>query len=753
MQRLSLTIQGTVQGVGFRPFVYRLAKELCLSGFVSNNLSGVLIEIEGIPSKLELFLERLVKEKPVIAEINSITQNILSIKADKDFLIFKSEHAGNRQVSIPPDIATCQSCLEEIFNKNDRRYNYPFTNCTNCGPRFSIIEKLPYDRSSTTMKDFLMCKDCKKEYINPLDRRFHAQPNACPNCGPELELWDSKGKVLAKKTLALDLVVKSIQEGKIVAIKNTGGFHLIVDAYNNSSVIELRRRKYREEKPFALLYPSLKLVEKHTQISDIEKKLLTSNISPIVLLKKREQVALLAKSVAPDNPYLGIMLANSPLQHLLMDKLKSPVVATSGNLAEEPICIDNLEAIKYLANIADFFLVHNRPIVQPIDDSIVQVVLEEEMVLRRARGYSNLLAGFQLIKPGILAVGGQLKNTVALSIENGIYLSQHIGDLHTEKAFNHFEKTIEKFTSIYNQDINLVVYDSHPEYLSAKYGKAFSEEKNIPSLSVQHHHSHALSCMLENNITENCLAVIWDGAGYGLDGKVWGGEFFKVKDKTFSKIAHLREFPLIGGEKAIKEPRRVALTLLYKVYGEEVFNFTDLPLLKSFTQNELTVFRQMLKQKNLLETSSIGRLFDALAAILNLVLKNNFEAQAAMKLEFLVNPTIKTSYHFALISKTSDSILVIDWQEMIKEVLSDLRKNINLSEIATKFHNALVKVIVEVAKQLSLEKVVLSGGCFQNRYLLENTVLSLRKKGFYVYWSKKFPINDGGISLGQILTA
>lgn len=757
--RLSLLIQGQVQGVGFRPYIYKLAKQLELKGWVNNTLAGVLIEIEGQQHQLDQFLYQVKNNKPTNAEVTNITTQNLPAIGYQDFTITTSNNSlDNNKTAILPDIATCQDCLTETLDPNNRRYLYPFTNCINCGPRFSIIEALPYDRSNTTMKNFSMCEDCLAEYSDPENRRFHAQPNACASCGPQLEFWDRKGKIIATKIEALQLAIESINSSKIIAIKQTGGFHLVVDAANKLSVMELRKRKHRNEKPFALLYPNISLVKEHCVISDLESKLLTSKIAPIVLLKQLKQIkglASLASNIAPENPYLGVMLPNNPLQHLLMNALQRPVVATSGNISDEPICSDNQEALEALSNIADGFLVNNRPISQAIDDSIVQVVLEREMVLRRARGYPSLLMNIKInnLEPRVLAVGGHLKNTIAMSVGNSVYLSQHIGDLQTEKAFNNFEQIINKTQTIYKQTPKVIVCDRHSEYLSSKY--AYSQ--NLPTTTVQHHQAHILSCMAEHNLSNNVLGVAWDGSGAGLDGNVWGGEFFLVAQNTFTRVAHLRTFPLIGGDQAIKEPRRIALGLLYEAFGDKVFEQDFLRFTKNFSSLEINIFKQMLKNHiNLPLTSSVGRLFDAIAAILGLQQKSNYEAQAAMKLEFALAeiPETTESYSFKLIknkiSYNSVNPFIIDWQELLIQVLSDVGQNIPTSFIAAKFHNALVNSIVEVTKVIGEKAVVLSGGCFQNRYLLEKTVLALRLAGFFPYWQQKIPTNDGGIALGQL---
>jgi len=630
-KRLRITIRGAVQGVGFRPFVYRLATEMGLPGWVLNSTHGVFIEVEGSAPTLETFLLRIEREKPPRSFIQSLEYSFLDPIGYATFEIRRSDESGDRTTLVLPDIATCSDCLREIFDPTNRRYRYPFTNCTNCGPRFTIIEALPYDRPNTTMKGFVMCQACRSEYENPRDRRFHAQPNACPRCGPHLELWDPGGKVLASHHDALVGAAEAVRQGWIVAVKGLGGFHLLVDARNEDAVVHLRQRKHREEKPFALMYPTLELVREHCDVSELEERLLASPESPIVLLRRQRSAthspsSVIAPSVAPGNPYLGIMLPYTPLHHLLLAELGFPVVATSGNLSDEPICTDEQEALKRLAGIADLFLVHDRPIARHVDDSVVRVVMGRELVLRRARGYAPLpIADCGLMDShrtpssaqmgtssptSILAVGAHLKNTIAVSVGPQVFVSQHIGDLETAEAFQAFQRAIESLQKLYDLRPSVVACDAHPDYLSTQ----FARRTGVPVISVQHHYAHVLSCMVENELEPPVLGVAWDGTGYGRDGTIWGGEFLRVTEHSFHRIGHFRTFRLPGGEKAIKEPRRTAIGVLYEIYGDDTFLLTELAPVKAFSSEERAILRTMLTKKiNAPVTSSVGRLWWACA--------------------------------------------------------------------------------------------------------------------------------------------
>ena len=527
-ERVRVVVRGAVQGVGFRPFVYRLAKELRLNGWVRNSSAGVFIEAEGVGATLREFLLRLEREKPTRAIIQSMEFSFLDAVSYSGFVIRNSEDSGAKTALILPDITPCEQCLIDIFLPTNRRFRYPFTNCTNCGPRFTIIEELPYDRPDTSMKRFKMCPQCEREYHDPADRRFHAQPNACPVCGPHLELWDADGNVLASGDSALRRAAQELRSGKIMALKGVGGFQLLADARDESAVKRLRKRKHRAEKPFALMYPSLALVRRDCHVSQLEERLLLSPEAPIVLLHRWSPP--LAPSIAPGNPTLGVMLPSTPLHHLLMREIGFPVVCTSGNLSDEPICTDEREALSRLDGIADFFVVHNRPIVRPMDDSIVRVVRGREMVLRRARGYAPLPVHLKQSVPPILAVGAHLKNTVALSVGHEAFISQHIGDLETSEAHAAFRTASRDLPRLYDATPEIIACDLHPDYLSTKYAAQLASEIDAVVHPVQHHWAHVLACMAENEVPFPALGVAWDGTGYGTDGTIWGGEFLRARE-------------------------------------------------------------------------------------------------------------------------------------------------------------------------------------------------------------------------------
>ena len=769
MERLKVVIRGAVQGVGFRPFVYRLATEMDLQGWVLNSSQGVFIEVEGERPVLEEFLLRLEKEKPPLALIQSLEFSFLDSVGYPDFVIRHSDGAGEKTVLILPDVATCPECRREVGDPNDRRYRYPFTNCTHCGPRFTIIRALPYDRPNTSMAHFPLCPDCRREYEDPLDRRFHAQPVACPVCGPQVVLYSGDGHFQSARHLtgeeAIREAAQAVREGYILAMKGLGGFLLIVDARNESAVQRLRERKHREEKPFALLYPSLEMIKEHCFVSPLEERVLTSSESPIVLLRRREQKPGflekpgfygICESVAPANPYLGVMLPYTPLHDLLMQELGFPIVATSGNRSDEPICIDGDEAHERLGDIADLFLVHNRPIVRHCDDSIVRVVLGQELVLRRARGYAPLPVRLRKSEPPpILAVGAHLKNTIALSVGRQVFVSQHIGDLDTPEACAAFERVITDFLRLYEVEPVAIAHDLHPDYFSTKYATS-----HIPHptshIAVQHHHAHLASCLAENEVEGPVLGVTWDGTGYGSDGTVWGGEFLWGDAASFERVAHLRTFRLPGGDAAVKEPRRTALGVLWEHFGPEVFEWEDLAPVAAFSRSERGLLRQMLERRvNTPLTSSAGRLFDAVAALVGLRQEIRFEAQAAMMLEYAVDEMVTDAYPLPVtqypISNTQS--LVLDWGPLLETLLADLRRGVSVGVMAARFHNALVEGMVAVARAVGAERAALSGGCFQNRILLERAYHRLTGAGIRVYVHQRIPPNDGGIALGQVAVA
>ena len=654
--RLRLAVHGAVQGVGFRPFVYRLARATGLKGWVGNSPQGVVLEVEGPQERLDEFLLRLPRDVPPPASIHSLEPAVLEPAGYREFAIRPSDTAGAPTALVLPDIATCPACRAEIADPADRRYGYPFTNCTHCGPRYSIIDALPYDRASTSMAGFDMCAACRAEYEDPADRRFHAQPNACPDCGPQLALWNPAGGVLAERQTALEEAAAALGRGAIVAVKGLGGFHLMVDARDPEAVARLRRRKRREAKPLALMFPSLERLEGSCRVSPLESRLLQAPEAPIVLLERRPADGL-AEGVAPGNPYLGAMLPYTPLHHLLLGRVAAPLVATSGNLSDEPICIDQDRALKHLGGVADLFLVHDRPIRRQVDDSVARLVAGRQTLLRRARGYAPLPLDLPRPVPPSLAVGGHLKNSVAVGSGRRAFVSQHIGDLETGPAYEAFRRVSHDLGALYACRPRALAADLHPDYRSTRHAAERARDDGLPLVQVQHHYAHILACMAENHAEAPVLGVAWDGSGYGTDGSVWGGEFLRIGPAGYQRVAHLRTFPLPGGEAAVRQPRRSALGLLYALWGEETFGRGDLAPLGAFAQAELPLLARALQRRlNTPLTSSVGRLFDGVASIAGLLQESRFEGEAAMALEFAVDSDEQGAYPIVL-----DDNGTLDW--------------------------------------------------------------------------------------------
>ena len=748
-QRFQILIQGAVQGVGFRPFIFKLANELKLKGIVSNNINGVIIDVEGEEQIITQFVKRIEAQKPKHSIINGLEISLLKVNGYNDFKIIDSDSRGDPTTLILPDISVCDECLAEMLDPNNRRYLYPFINCTNCGPRFSIIESLPYDRPNISMKIFKMCDECREEYENPLDRRFHAQPIACPKCGPQVQLLNHYGKPICENEDAISVAVQKIKDGKIIALKGLGGFQLIVNAGDDNAIQKLRERKHRDKKSFAVMFPSMEVIKHNCDVSDIEEQILNSAEAPIVLLNKksgiRNQASSISEFIAPENPYLGVMLPYTPLHHLLMKELGGPIIATSGNISEEPMCIDEIEALERLSGIADYFLVHTRPIIRPVDDSVVRVVKEKEMILRRARGYAPLPISIRnSTEENFISVGAHLKNVIAIKKGNEVFNSQHIGDLSNTEAEKYFEATISDFQKMYKVNPDFLVHDLHPDYSSTKY----CLRNNINTIEVQHHLAHIAACYEENKLNGKCFAVCWDGTGYGFDKTIWGGEFFTYDESDYKHIAQFRQFRLPGGEAAVKDSRRSLTGILYDIFKDDIpyptLSFSD-------SQNELTLFVKMLQKNiNCFTTSSMGRIFDAVSSLLNLCHKSFYEGQAAMMLEFAADETVNTYYNFSLIEGDK---CIIDWQPMFEEIFNDLEKKIPVNEISSKFHNTLIEVIITLSKRIGLKDVILTGGCFQNKFLLERTIDKLIDNRFIPSWNKQIPPNDGGISFGQAVFA
>ncbi len=733
MKRIRITIQGAVQGVGFRPFVYRLARELALTGSVANTTEGVIAEVQGSGGAVADFTRRVVDEAPPVARITSTAVEELAVEpGETEFVIAFSDDSRQKTVTVLPDLATCPDCRAEIFDPRDRRYGYAFTNCTNCGPRFSIINDIPYDRPNTEMRAFTMCPDCQREYHQPADRRFHAQPNACPACGPNLMLEDGAPIGRGEEIRA---AAEALQEGRILALKGLGGYQLLCDARSEAAVQRLRERKQREEKPLALMFPDLDMVRRFCLVSAEEERLLRSFAAPIVLLARRER-ADLAPSVAPGNPNLGGMLPYTPLHHLLMAELDFPVVCTSGNLHDEPIAITNKEARAKLGPIADAFLSHDRPIARHLDDSVVRRTTQGTQYFRRARGYAPLPLHHQRDMPNVLAVGAHYKNTIAISFGRQTILSQHIGDLSTPEAHRAFTRVVADLPRLYDFTPEMVACDRHPDFLSTQY----AESLGLPVVRVQHHHAHVAAVMAEHGTGGPVLGIAWDGTGLGTDNTVWGGEFLLCEQGKFERVAHLDTFQLAGGDAAIQEPRRSALGLLHRAGIE-----ADFP--HGFTGDELAVVRQALeKGLNTPLTSSIGRLFDGVAALLGLRQITTFEGQSAMALEFAAGGRLGEPYPFEVDT-------VIDWKPMLRAILKDRDSGVAVSEIAARFHGTLVEVMAAVALKVGARQVALCGGCFQNRLLHEGGAARLEEAGLTVLLPKQLPPNDGAIAAGQVWVA
>ena len=750
--RLRIVVRGQVQGVGFRPEVYRLATAFGLTGWVINSFQGAEIEAEGSSDQLNSFKEALRSQMTTPVFVASVAACRIKAIGAHHFEIRESdshEVEGQRTVTAQPDMAVCEACLNELFDPYNRRYRYPFLNCTHCGPRYSILDSFPYDRANTSMRHFQMCAACLAEYTEPANRRFHAQPNACPDCGPQLALWNQQGEVPARQDGALQLAEDAIRNGQIVALKGVGGFQLLVDARNETAVRRLRDRKQRPDKPFAIMVGSAEHAVALCHLSAREALLLQSIPAPIVLLNRRKNIGpAIAASVAPGLSQLGLMFPSSPLHHLLMRDLGFPIVATSGNRSDEPICIDEKDAFERLSDIADLFLVHNRPILRPIDDSVTRILLDQESMVRRARGYAPLPVAAPQNGATILAVGAQQKCAMGLTTGAGIIMSQHLGDLNTVESNALLKRTVEELTELYGSDPEMVVADLHPDYESTLFAERYASKLGIPCLRVQHHHAHVLACMADNALHGSVLGVAWDGTGYGDDGTIWGGEFLVADETGYRRVASLRPFRLPGGERASREPRRSAMGILHAAHTAslpEIFS-------NACTFQEFEALNRMLiSGVNSPETSSIGRLFDAVASLIGVRQIVSFEGQAAMELQALARGCNEASTYAIPITRCESGFLVLDWEPMVQSILNELERGEAPNRIAARFHHGLANAIVEVAAQLGEPRVVLTGGCFQNSLLTELAVVALHNAGIQPYWHHNIPAGDGGIAVGQLV--
>ncbi len=869
-RRLRMRVTGAVQGVGFRPFLYRAATEDGLAGWIRNDTRGVMLEVEGPEPALRRFRDRVRTEPPPRAVIHDVAEEWLPEVGLEGLTIVKSDAVGERVAAVLPDLATCDACLEDVgirladepaFRDEpasrdapasrdepepDRRLGYAFTNCTDCGPRFSIIRSLPYDRPNTTMAGFELCDACRAEYEDPLDRRFHAQPTACPECGPRLwveEAGDAEVRPPGEGTASAagsgvdpgvdpgasaDAVARAaaaIRAGKILAVKGLGGFHLVVDAADEAAVAALRARKHRPTKPLAVMVRDLEQARTLCVVPAGAEALLVQPEAPIVLLERRPD-APVADGVAPGNPYLGVMLPYTPLHHLLMRAVDRPIVATSGNLTDEPICTENDEARQRLGAIADTFVLHDRPIQRPVDDSVVQLAADAPRLLRRSRGYAPLPVRLEAEVPRILAVGGHLKNTIALSRGRDVFLSQHIGDLETPQALDAFHRVIHDFLALYDVRPSIIAHDLHPDYASTLWAMDAAEDglagraglagtdslaardsragesgpvevsggstgkAAIPLVAVQHHHAHLAACLADTG-EDRALGVVWDGTGLGPDGTVWGGEFLLGDAAGYERVAHLRPFRLPGGDAAVKEPRRMALALAHAAWGDEGVDRVLSRLGDAFDTHDLRVLRQVLESGFRAPwTTSAGRLFDGVSALLGLRQRAGFEGEAAMALEYAVDPAEDGAYPLEVrAAGTGDrpegmgrpdrgerpergdvlepegtrevagpsSPLIVDWAPALDALLEDLEAGADTGPAAARFHNGLVDAIRAVAEAVcgpaGEPRVALTGGVFQNRILTERAAEGLRADGWEPLLHRRVPANDGGLSLGQVAVA
>ncbi|MBN1898878.1 MAG: carbamoyltransferase HypF [Spirochaetes bacterium] len=753
------TIEGIVQGVGFRPFVYRLAKEMNLTGYVSNTDEGVVIELEGLEKSMKTFLKRLKKEEPDIAFIEKIKcQYYNQLTGFRDFRIRKSQTSGVPHTLVSPEIALCRECQEEMVDKNNRRYHYFAINCIECGPRFTLLKDLPYDRINTSMNIFNMCPDCQKEYHDPDNRRYHAQPNCCPKCGPELRLYDNRQRELTVKSTE-DLFQKLsgfIQKAGIIAVKGWGGYHLVCDAENIKAVERLRKRKKRPAKPLAVLSKNISDIKKYCYLSRDEENLLTDNKKAILLLRKKDNSDIIARNVAPGLRYLGVMLPYTATQFLLLQYVQKNLIFTSGNISEEPVIYEDDKAFERLGTIADYFLVFNRRIVMNNDDSVLFEFRKQPYVIRRSRGFVPRPIQSFLINKKILGLGAQQKNTFSLYFENKIIMSQHIGDMENYETFDHYKKAIKHFSRLFSFEPDIVVHDLHPDYYNTKYVGEIVPQ-NTERIGIQHHVAHMYSSLLDNGITgieKQYIGVAFDGTGYGEDHNLWGGEFFILGAGGHKRAGHFQYVKMPGGEMAIHEPWRMALSYLYELFGGKGDRLLKQ---KWFSVKKTENIVKLLKNNiNCPLTSSAGRFFDGVSALLGVCKNANYEGEPAVLLENLISYKKRTraAYPFEVVKK--EGKYLIDQKKIMDAILSDMKKSTDIEIISVKFHNTVASVILSVCQRLreetGIQGVVLGGGVFQNRYLLAMVVEGLEKALFKVFYHRLIPTNDAGISAGQVLT-
>jgi len=768
LKTFNINISGIVQGVGFRPFIYRLAQKYNLNGMVTNTTEGVTLKINTYSKNIvDKFTSDIKSQKPSASVIENIKIEETPFRDFKDFKIGKSIETEERFQLVSPDIATCDLCIEDIKNNKDiRRYHYPFTNCTSCGPRFTIIQKIPYDRPYTTMHKFIMCEDCSREYHTPLDRRFHAQPNACKKCGPSLLLIDREGKKIDSKTPIVS-TAELLRQGKIIALKSLGGFQIACSAISDDTVRELRKRKKRPVKPFAIMIKDIVSVKKYYLLNEMEIKSLLSARAPIVLLEKKPKNYPVSWYVSLYNRYEGVMLPYTPVHHLIFDHINIPLIMTSGNLSEEPIASENVEALERLKDICDYFLIHNRDIYSRYDDSVIKIFDGREMVIRRARGYSPYPVKLDkdIGKQAIFAAGAHEKNTFSFLVKNYAIISQHMGDLDDVESLEFYSSTFDHYRKLFNiEKIDTVAYDKHPSYASTKFA---AELKNVNTrIAVQHHKAHIASVMAENGINESLIGFAWDGTGYGDDGKIWGSEIFTVDGNlNFIRVGHLKEKVLPGGEITIKKPYRMAVSYLYHLWKRNGSNknkfykfvYDSLPFYKKIISTfEIEAIKKQIETGfNSPVTTSMGRFFDAVSSLLDCTHTSSFEGEAAIHLEMTADYDEKGRYNIRI--DNTDNKYIIDDHYIFSQIFEDILCSVPKSKISAKFHNTLAGIILKISQMVrktsSTDKVALSGGVFQNNYLLSECFNILKNNGFSIYSNFKIPVNDGGISLGQAYIA
>ena len=754
LKAIQINIQGIVQGVGFRPFVYRLAHARKLRGTVANTGAGVSIHAEGDAKSLLSFLQDMDGQVPPSARIITRTVCDTPLRGDVDFTISESDHGAAGSTLVPPDLAVCDDCLRELFDPGDRRYHYPFINCTNCGPRYTIIEKMPYDRPHTVMNRYLMCGSCRKEYGLSSHRRFHAQPNACGDCGPHVLLLDRYGSVAEGKT-PLETAADLLSRGHVLAVKGLGGFHLCVDARNHQAVKTLRERKKRDGKPFAVMAADLGSVNQFAVTGKNDQRLLQSRERPVVLLEKRIP-EILSPLVAPGNRYVGGMLPYTPLHYLLIQDRFLALVMTSANQTGEPIVYDNDDAVSTLAHVADFFLVHDREIRNRSDDSVVHVHADDFYFIRRSRGYAPVPLVLKKRLPVILGCGGEMKNTFCLTQGDRAFMSPHIGDLKYKSTFDFFTQTIDRFKRLLNIAPEIIAHDLHPDYLSTGYAM---EQPGALRVAVQHHHAHVAGCMAEHGLEGEVIGIVLDGTGLGDDGCIWGGEVLIADALAYSRAAHLAYCPMPGGEKAVTEPWRMGLSYLYHAFGEAGFHLS-LPFIQNIAKKDMVIISRMIRNRiNSPMTSSLGRLFDAVAAILGVRTHNLYDGQAACDLEMIAPADVDKvmnapSYETYWVAGTCKTIGV---EPMIQGIVTDFLEGIPPIMISARFHHTLIllftRITADIARETGVNRVVLSGGGFQNRLLLHGLRRQLTRENLIVFSNHLIPVNDGGISLGQAWVA